>query len=213
MEHIQRLYDARHGRYAAKLMPGELYVSLNGEVLVTTLGSCISACVFDPVTGHGGMNHFMLPIQAANARPWGDDVAGNSNRYGNWAMTCLVETMLRYGSRPSDLQIKIFGGARMTLGGTENVGLRNIEFVREYLRETGLPVLAEDVAEDYARRVVFDTENGRVWVKRLRHLRNQTISEREVAYSRRVRDLAAAGMRIPDMASGSLPGDLVRWPR
>jgi chemotaxis protein CheD len=57
-----RYFDTRQGYTAVKVMPGEYYITHEpSEMLVTVLGSCVSACVRDPYTGLGGMNHFMLP--------------------------------------------------------------------------------------------------------------------------------------------------------
>lgn len=60
-EAINRYWDQENQIIAAKLMPGDYYVTNQDEMLTTVLGSCVAACIRDVVTGVGGMNHFMLP--------------------------------------------------------------------------------------------------------------------------------------------------------
>ena len=44
------------------IVQGEYRVTDDPTVVVATLlGSCVAACIRDPVTGVGGMNHFLLP--------------------------------------------------------------------------------------------------------------------------------------------------------
>ena len=79
--HINRYWDKQQGVFAAKILPGEFYVSLAGEMIVTVLGSCISACVRDRIKGVGGMNHFMLPVQR-ETMSGGPAAMSESARYG-----------------------------------------------------------------------------------------------------------------------------------
>ncbi|MFL6605253.1 MAG: hypothetical protein ACJ8R9_28515, partial [Steroidobacteraceae bacterium] len=59
--HVQRIWDRHNDRWAARILPGEYFVTRSDEIITTVLGSCISACVRDPGLRIGGMNHFMLP--------------------------------------------------------------------------------------------------------------------------------------------------------
>ncbi|MFT6857551.1 MAG: chemotaxis protein CheD, partial [Thalassolituus oleivorans] len=89
-EHVNRYWDNVHQVWSAKILPGEFYVSTHGEMIVTVLGSCISACIRDRVLGIGGMNHFMLPVQNENSSEnWGSNPVTQESRYGNWAMEFL----------------------------------------------------------------------------------------------------------------------------
>jgi chemotaxis protein CheD len=62
------------------------------------------------------------------------------------------------------------------------VGNRNIAFVRDYLKMEGLQVVSEDVGSIYPRMVVYFPATGRVRVKRLRSLHNNTIVKQEISY-------------------------------
>ena len=78
-EHVKRHWDPKRKRVSAKILPGEFYVTVHDEIVSTILGSCVSACIRDPITGIGGMNHFMLPISREDM---GHDECIEATRYG-----------------------------------------------------------------------------------------------------------------------------------
>jgi len=186
--HINRYWDAQHGAYVAKILPGEYFVTTQGEAIVTVLGSCVSACIRDPVLGIGGMNHFMLPDGDAPAAP-----VGRSARYGSHAMECLINGILGSGGRRSRLEIKVFGGGRVLDAIATDIGKRNIDFVHGYLAMEHLPLAAEDVGDIYPRKVYYFPRDGRVRVKKLRDLANRTLLERERRYRREVEQAPVGG--------------------
>lgn len=188
MEGVHRYWDSRHEAFAAKLVPGDIYVTTQNELLVTTLGSCISVCVHDRLKKMGGMNHFLLPLQAVDAGSWGGCSSATSTRYGNWAMEFLINTLVSQGCKPRNMEFKVFGGGKIGSGRTEDVGQRNIGFVIDYLSTEGYPISSLDVGDIYPRKVHFFPESGRARVKKLQHLRNDTIFEREIAYSRHINE-------------------------
>ena len=179
-EHVRRNWNNTYGAYAARLLPGEYYVTINDEGVYTTLGSCISACIRDRVTGVGGMNHFMLPA-SADADGWRSTSLSAATRYGNFAMEHLINVILKNGGQRQNLEVKLFGGGRILQNMTD-VGMRNIIFVRDYIETEGLRVVAEDVGDIYPRMVVYFPATGKVRVKRLRSLHNNTIAEEEIRY-------------------------------
>ena len=150
-EHINRYWDVRHDIYAAKILPGEFYVSMHGELITTVLGSCVSACIRDPETGIGGMNHFMLPDnQNRNAKHWENTPVNVQTRYGNIAMERLINVVLASGCRRENIEIKLFGGGKV-LNLSADIGGKNVEFVKRYLNTEGLTVrlkMLEDIAPE-----------------------------------------------------------------
>jgi chemotaxis protein CheD len=128
-----------------KVFPGEFYVTnKSDEVLVTILGSCVSACIRDPRLGIGGMNHFMLA--EGEAQSWGGDA--KSTRYGNFAMEKLVNELIKAGASRNSLEIKVFGGGNVT--DTRNaIGTQNADFVMKYLDTEGLNCAAQDLGGVY----------------------------------------------------------------
>ncbi|WP_028455138.1 chemoreceptor glutamine deamidase CheD [Chitinilyticum litopenaei] len=183
-------FDRNFGVEAAKILPGEYYTTGRDMVIVTVLGSCVAACLRDPVSGIGGMNHFMLPDT-------GDSLAemnGLPTRYGTYAMEMLINQLLKMGAQRHRLEAKIFGGGKVLQGFTlADVGGKNAMFVKHFLALEEIPVLAEDLLDIYPRKVYFFAKTGRVLVKKLRSVHNNTIIEREKDYSARLRYEAPTG--------------------
>lgn len=183
-EHVNRYWDKRMDLPAAKIMPGEFYVSKSGEMIVTVLGSCISACIRDVQLGIGGMNHFMLPEQGEHSsEKWGTSELSSASRYGNWAMEFLINEILKLGGTRRNLEIKIFGGGNV-LSNMTDIGQRNIQFVRKYLYEENFEIAAEDLGDIYPRKVLYFPDTGAVKVRKLRETANDTLLQRELSYSR-----------------------------
>lgn len=176
-------YDRDFDTEAAKILPGEYYVTARDMVLVTVLGTCVSACIRDRVSGIGGMNHFMLPDSDA------DNHSPNSitARYGSYAMELMINQLLKMGAHKANLEAKVFGGGSVLSGSAAaNAGERNADFVLEYLQVEGIEVAGQDMLDAYPRKVYFFPNTGRVLVKKLRKMHNETIIEREKAYRARL---------------------------
>lgn len=158
---------------ATKILPGEYYATKTSEVVVTVLGSCVAACIRDPFSGIGGMNHFLLPDN-------GSSEPGTSARYGAFAMELLINELLSMGASRQRLEAKVFGGGNVIAGMVQNdVGPRNAAFVRQYLAREGIPVVASDLLGTLPRKVFFFPDSGQVLVKKLQTLKNDTIVLRE----------------------------------
>lgn len=177
-EHINRYWDKTRGVWGAKILPGQYYVTIRDELVVTVLGSCVAACVRDACLGIGGMNHFMLPSSSHDDRLKFGSVA---ERYGNFAMEHMINEILKNGGRREFLEAKVFGGGKI-LAQMTDIGQRNIDFVRHYLRTEGMKVVSEDLGDVYPRKVVYMPATGKVFVKRLQSLHNDTVVERERSY-------------------------------
>ncbi len=181
--HVNRYWDKKMHVWAAKILPGEFYVSLHGEMISTVLGSCISACVRDVKKGIGGMNHFMLPEPSEHPTQWGSD--NLATRYGNWAMEALINELLKRGGSKRYLEVKLFGGGQIIQHMTD-IGARNIEFARDFVANEGFSIAAEDVGGQRPRKVLYFPDTGSVKVKRLNKVANQTIYTREKDYAKHV---------------------------
>ena len=186
-EHINRYYDKTNDVYTAKILPGEFYVSRNNEMVTTVLGSCISACVRDPVVGIVGMNHFMLPYdRRAKPRDKDHDLQAAS-RYGDFAMEMLINAILKEGGKRKNLEVKLFGGGKVISHiHSTDVGQQNIEFAHEYLGYEGLDVVAENTGDIFPRKVNYFSGTGRVKMKKLQSMHNNTITNREDDYYKKI---------------------------
>lgn len=182
-------YDRTFDRDAAKILPGEYYFTCKDMLIVTVLGSCVAACIRDRLTGVGGMNHFMLPSGGESDGP-----VSASMRYGTYAMEVLINELLKAGARRDNLEAKVFGGGSVLSGFTSmNVGERNADFVREYLRVENIRLIAEDLNDVHPRKVYFFPRSGKVLVKKLRQLNNNTLVNREQDYANRLQTRNVGG--------------------
>jgi chemotaxis protein CheD len=179
---VARYFDNQFGLEAVKILPGQFYSARRDIVIVTVLGSCVSACLWDPVAHIGGMNHFMLPGSSRPVRRGALELA-DSARIGIYAMELLVNQLLKLGADRGRLVAKAFGGACVLEGmDSLNIGNLNGNFVTEFLHEEGIPLLASDLYDVCARKVYFFPRTGKVLVRRLTTLRNDTLARRERDY-------------------------------
>jgi chemotaxis protein CheD len=181
-KNFARHWDHLLKAHVVKILPGQYYVTRRKELLITTLGSCVSACIRDASIGIGGMNHFMLPYKMRLSEGEGDDSAWNvAARYGDFAMELLINAILRNGGKRGNLEVKVFGGAKV-LPHMRNIGGLNVEFIRNYLETDGLPIVAEDLGGSQPRKIIYNPETGAARVKRMSPLKSSGIARREKTY-------------------------------
>ncbi len=179
--HIRRMRDNRFPYEIASILPGEFFVSRDPMIVYTVLGSCISACIRDPVAGVGGMNHFMLPEPKEKAH----DSWGESTRYGSYAMESLINEILKRGGLKSRLEVKLFGAGKIYEGKID-VGARNAEWVLSFLKTEGLVSSKTDLGDVFPRKVYYFTDSGRVLMKKIERVKNETIFNRESEYAAKI---------------------------
>lgn len=176
-----RFHDHQHQCDVVKIMPGELYVASGRIALATVLGSCVAACIWDPVTRIGGLNHFMLASAGSN------DGRGDSMRYGRYAMDTLILHVLAAGALRHSLEAKVFGGAQVSRRfASSDIGGDNARFVLEYLREEGIPVSAQDLGNTCPRKLYFFPDTGRVLMRRLPADASDSVLREEQEYRQRI---------------------------
>ena len=185
-----RYFDREFQVESVKLLPGQYYAAAGKAAISTVLGSCVSSCLWDPLKRIGGMNHFMLPGDGdAAASP-----AAPSARFGVYAMEVLINEMIHLGADRRRLVAKVFGGGRVLQGfGTLDVGAKNCQFVLEFLATEGIPVVARDLLDVYARKLHFFTDTGKVQLKKLHILPNDTVQQREREYMTTLGDRTDGG--------------------
>jgi chemotaxis protein CheD len=177
--HIRRTWDADLGVSVAKLLPGDYYVTRHDEAIFTVLGSCVSACVRERRLGIGGMNHFMLPLdRSCGTSAWAENLVSSATRYGNVAMERLINDIMNLGGQRANLEFKVVGGGKV-LDMALDVGARNAQFVRDYLKTEGFLITAEDLGDSFARKLFYSPATGKLRVKRLTSTVNRAVFERE----------------------------------
>lgn len=185
----RKFFDTASSSWMVKVFPGEYFVtSKMDEVLVTVLGSCVSACIRDPRTGIGGMNHFMLPH--SHAGNWAGDL--QSTRFGNFAMEKLINELLKAGCSRNSLEIKVFGGGNVT-DARNAIGTENSEFIVRYLEAEGLRCVAQDLGGQLPRRIHYYPANGKVVRRLLGTNETSAIAREEKEYVSRLSSRSMAG--------------------
>ena len=176
-------FDKNFDIEAVKISPGQYYVTARDMALVTVLGSCVAACIHDRESGVGGMNHFMLPDYEQDDA----NILNSPASHGVYAMEIMLKDLFRMGAQRGNLQAKVFGGGNVMCDITATtVGKANAAFVLDYLHRENIAVVAQDMLDSYPRKIYYFPRSGRVMVKQLHNLHNDTIIEREQAYRARL---------------------------
>ena len=162
--------DEHRGRKYVKIGPGEYHVSNQNVVLTTLLGSCVSACLYDPVARVVGMNHFLLSNRRyAKEMPLCVTEAG---RYGVHAMELLINDMLKLGAKRSNIKAKAFGGGAVlqSVNNRDNffcVGEVNSRFILEFLKNDKIPLVSSDLGGNTGRVIQFLSNDFSVMVRKI----------------------------------------------
>jgi len=176
----RRHHEEQQHLKVTTLYSGDYYVTDKPkELIVTILGSCVAACLYDPVAKIGGMNHFLLPDagitgSAANL--------GESTRYGAFAMEQLINGLLRLGGLKTRLEVKVFGGANV-INNSAMIGSKNVSFVRQFLKSEGLNITASDLGGDYPRRLRFYPDTGKTMLLKLARKADMAVVDEERIFS------------------------------
>ncbi len=158
--------------------PGESYVTRKDEIISTLLGSCVAACLYDPVNRVIGMNHFLLAQQhsAHNSAL----LASEGGRYGIHAMELTINQMLKQGAERIHLKAKAFGGGDvLSLGNQvrkgQSIGSINCEFIKTFLKTERIPLVSAGLGGDIGRNIFFLASDFSVYVKRIEQAEEQAV--------------------------------------
>jgi len=176
---ITKYKEPGSDNFIVKIKPGDFYVTDNKkEILTTTLGSCIAVTIFERTLGVCGMNHFMLPFSKIDIGKF-----DNAARYGNWAMEMLINAALSKGALKNNLEVKIFGGGNVLDSTSSNdIGNKNIDFVKKYIKNENMKLISEDVGGNTARMLSFFSDGGIAKVRKVEQSRLNTIVNEEKIY-------------------------------
>lgn len=181
----RRYQDKRSGMTTVNVHAGDCFVTeKDDEKAITVLGSCIAACIRDPVAHVGGMNHFMLPGV--------HNTTGNSARYGAYAMEKLINEIIKRGGVKRRFEVKVFGGGNV-IDSSSNIGQKNCVFVTEYLKNESLPIVSQDLGGTWPRRVHYHVGTGQVFVRKLQRSTDlDNVRREEESYRQSVDTTATA---------------------
>ncbi len=189
-DRVTRYIDPHTGLATAKLVPGQLFVGGTRDCITTVVGACLTVCMHDAWARTGGMLQFLLPCPRAGSAPARSGGLEPADRYAFLALEALVGALEGRGSRRPRLVAKLFGAAQVDAELAES-SRETLRQVRDYLRVERIPEEASDTGLLQARKVVFHPGEGRVRLKKLGELPNDTLPRREREYYGRV--LARAG--------------------
>ncbi len=179
----KRSFNKAYGVHVVKIFSGEWGVShKHDEMFSTILGSCVSACVHDPISKIGGMNHFLLPNEGGANEGGG---AGESARYGVYAMEMLINAMMKAGGQKNRFEFKLFGGGNV-INHSAKIGSKNAAFVRKFMRDEGYSVLSEDLEGEQPRSLHYYPTTGKVMMRKLQRKEDFIIVEEESKYQRKI---------------------------
>jgi chemotaxis protein CheD len=191
-EDAHRLWDPIHHRWTVRIVPGELFVTPHDESISTVLASSLSVCLRDPVLRVGGMNHFILPLLVnENGTATGDPK--DAMQYGRSVMERLLREVLKLGANRDRLKAKMYGGGRHMQPG--NAGSEStIAFARRFLREQGVPLVAEKLGDGYPRRLMYFPSSGMALMDRLPNRLGAAVTKRETQYVQSLIQPASLGV-------------------
>lgn len=168
------------------VLPGNFFVTKKpDEVIMTLLGSCVSACMRCKKTGIGGLNHFLLP--STNGRNINFANADQAMRYGDFAMEKLIGAILRAGGHRDSLEAKVFGGANLyDTDSQKPVGRSNIQFVLDFIHSENIELVAEDIGGLFGRKIYYHPFSGKVKVQKLNKKNQQDVKLSETNYGHKL---------------------------
>ena len=147
------------------LKPGFIYVSTKPTMISTVVGSCIVVCVFDRKQKIGGMNHFQFPVIRSPKEA--------TARFGNVAVSTLINLMINKGSVSEHLEAQILGGAHHPEISDKNIGCENIKIAKKVLTKKKIRIVSEDVGVEKGRKIVFDTNTNEIAVVKVDKVRQE----------------------------------------
>ncbi len=161
---MKKSFHHKLNRDMYEIIAGDYHAAGEKNIVFTTLlGSCISVCLKDSITGIAGINHFMLPGRVTAEEITGSDDA----RYGINAMELLINSMMKLGAQRDFLQAKIFGGGQVLGFAHNNIASANIAFVLAFLKMEEIPLLASDVGGKEGRKLFFFPDTFSIYIKRI----------------------------------------------
>ncbi len=176
----RRYFDRKRDVHVVKIYSGDCYVTnREKEMLVTILGSCVAACIRDPVARVGGMNHFLLSDGGSKDDPM------QAMRYGAFSMEQLINGILKLGGKKERLEVKLFGGGNV-IQSSAMIGDKNVKFVRNFCKEENLAIAGEDLGGNHPRRIHYYSDSGKVMLRTLQRSEDMAVVEEEKQYASRI---------------------------
>ena len=122
----------------------DMNTCMAGDTITTIgLGSCVGIVLYERTKNIAGLVHIMLPDSTK--------IRQNQNKlkFADTGIQALVEELEKQGLSRKNMIAKIAGGAKMFQFSSDtamgNIGEKNVEAVREVLKQYGIKIVSEDV--------------------------------------------------------------------
>lgn len=149
----------------AYLKPGFICLSVEPMCIYTVVGSGIVITIFDTKLKCGGMNHYFKPNR--------ESIKDSTPVYACPAIIGLLKMFFDEGSKLEDLEAHVYGGAGNPKieGYMKGLDQRNIQTGLEILELKKIRIIGRDVGGNRARKIVFNTLTGEVFVAKVDKVR------------------------------------------
>ncbi len=153
-------------RTTVYLQPAEFYIGEKPTKVVTVLGSCVSVTLFNKRLGIGAICHATLPV--CRTRKGCRKYCKDAFKYTDCSIKFMLKKFRDLGIAEHEIEIKVFGGADTLASRRENtIGTMNVRTALETIRAKSLQIIAADVGDSFGRKLIFHTDTGDVFLKRL----------------------------------------------
>lgn len=143
---------------------GEVKVGKEGDLLKTTLGSCVGIAFAWKEKGIFGLAHCLLPEAH-------EPSLAISGKYVSLAVPSLMVLLKIKPEDVKNIEVSIAGGGNMmsqlSRANVDHVGILNITAARKYLQMHGFKFKEIDVGGDVGRQMFIDCTTGNISVTRL----------------------------------------------
>ncbi len=145
-----------------QLKPGYIFLSKTPVVISTIVGSCVAVALWDSQISCGGMVHYLYPLAKAGVTP--------TAKYGNVAVSHLVEMFFQEGASRETMKAQLFGGAS---NGKANraIAEENVSVARQVLDRNGIKIVSEDIGGGMGRKLIYNTMTNETIVYKANQLR------------------------------------------
>ena len=151
---------------------GEQHYVKMGEIIITEepekyhllgIGTCLGIYIYDLKRSQFSMAHTLLPskdLDAGNARH-----EKLPAKFTDYAIAQMIDSLLKKGSRKTDLLAKIAGGAQI-YNDSFNIGERNYLTAKKIFDDEGITLVAADVGGKTGRSIVRFLKTGEMVMRK-----------------------------------------------
>jgi chemotaxis protein CheD len=81
----------------------------------------------------------------------------------------IIDKFKKRGLRIEEFKVKVFGGAGLKTGNKLNIGAKNVAQAMDTLKKYNIFPMSKDVLGNYSRKLIYFSNTGEVWIKKLKY--------------------------------------------